>query len=238
MKTQSELPPLMHRGKYFSETAGGRERLRLSLLLTGLIWVTGLIGHFTPFQEWPALYLYLFGSLGIVIYFGVRHGEWKEMYLAGGSLRKSLFWGAVAGAVLFVLDVVNTVMYYKNGGTPMAEMEILLVGKRLIYLFPLLILAEEFLWRGILFSSLIDKGLNRHLTVIVTAVLYTLNHYAVAPVGFFERSLMAMMALPIGIIGGYIVFKTRNVWGSVLMHGITMVSMIVDIFIIPQLLFG
>lgn len=238
MKSRSELPPLMNRSKILSGTRGGSERLRLSLALTGLIWITGLAGHFTPFQEWPALYLYLLGSLGIVMYFGLRHGEWKEMYLSGGSLRKSLFWGAVAGAVLFVMDVMNTVMYYKSGGTPMAEMEILLVGKKLIYLFPLLILAEEFLWRGVLFSSLIDKGLNHNLTVVLTALLYTLNHFAVAPVGFYERSLMAMMALPIGIIGGYIVLRTRNVWGSVLMHGITMFSMLVDIFIIPRLLFG
>ncbi|MCG8341650.1 MAG: CPBP family intramembrane metalloprotease [Chlorobiales bacterium] len=219
-------------------TAGEQERLKLSFGLMVLVWMTGFIGHFTPLMEWPALFLYLFGSIGIVLYRGINYGDWTKMYLAGGNLKKSLFWGAVAGAVLFLMDLVNTVMYYKNGGIPMAEMEMLLVGKSLIYFFPLLILSEEFLWRGIMFSSMIDRGINGHLTVFLTAIFYTLNHFAVAPVGMFERSLMAMMAFPIGIVGGYIVLKHKNVWGSVLLHAITMIAMVLDIFVIPKLVTG
>ncbi len=229
MKTVKTLP---------LDNTGVQDRFKLSFFLMGLIWVTGFIGHFTPLAEWPALFLYLFGSIGIVLYRGINHEDWREMYLAGGNLKKSLFWGAIAGAVLFLMDIMNTVIYYKNGGTPMAEMEILLVGRSLMYFFPLLILAEEFLWRGIMFSSMIDKGINGHLTVFLTAVFYTLNHFAVAPVGMFERSLMAMMAFPIGIIGGYIVLKTKNVWGSVLLHAMTMISMLLDIFVIPGLVSG
>ena len=219
-------------------TAGDEERLKLSFGLMVLIWVTGLVGHFTPFMEWPALFLYLFGSIGIVLYRGNVYGDWQKMFLAGGNLKKSLFWGVIAGTVLFLMDIMNTVMYYKNGGTPMAEMEILLVGKSLMYAFPVLILAEEFLWRGIMFSSMIQRGINGHLTVFLTAIFYTINHFAVAPVGMFERALMAMMAFPIGIVGGYIVLKSKNVWGSVLLHTMTMVSMLLDIFVIPKLVLG
>ncbi|MCW8797039.1 MAG: CPBP family intramembrane metalloprotease [Chlorobium sp.] len=219
-------------------TAGDEERLKLSFGLMALIWITGLIGHFTPFMEWPALFLYLFGSIGLVLFRGVSRDEWQKMFLKGGNLKKSLFWGAIAGSVLFLMDIMNTVMYYRNGGAPMAEMEILLVGRSLVFLFPLLILAEEFLWRGIMFSSLIQRGVNGHLTVFLTAIFYTFNHFAVAPVGMFERALMAMMAFPIGIAGGYIVLKSKNIWGSVLLHGMTMVSMLLDIFVIPKLLFG
>ena len=219
-------------------TAGEQERLKLSFGLMGLIWITGFIGHFTPWMEWPALYLYLFGSIGVVLFRGNNYSDWTKMYLAGGDLKKSLVWGGIAGGILFVMDIMNTVMYYKNGGTPMAEMEILLVGKSLIYFFPVLILAEEFLWRGIMFSSMIDRGVNGHLTVFLTAIFYTLNHFAVAPVGMYERALMAMMAVPIGIIGGYIVLKTKNIWGCVLLHSMTMVSMVLDIFVIPKLVFG
>lgn len=219
-------------------TAGDEERLKLSFGLMALIWVTGLVGHFTPFMEWPALFLYLFGSIGIVLYRGNVYDDWQKMFLAGGNLEKSLFWGVIAGTVLFLMDIMNTVMYYKNGGTPMAEMEILLVGRSLMYFFPVLILAEEFLWRGIMFSSMIQRGINGHLTVFLTAIFYTINHFAVAPVSMFERALMAMMAFPIGIVGGYIVLKSKNVWGSVLLHMMTMVSMLLDIFVIPKLVLG
>jgi len=222
----------------FAQAGGYEQRFNLSFGLMGLIWVTGLVGHFTPLGEWPALALYLLGSIGIVVYRGVQYGDWESMYLAGGNLKASLKWGGIAGLVLFMMDIANTVMYYNNGGTPMAEMEMLLVGRSLLYIFPLLILAEEFLWRGIMFSSMLERGFNRHLTVLLTALFYTLNHFAVAPVGMFERALMAMMAFPIGIIGGYIVLRNRNVWGSVLLHSMTMISMMLDIFVIPKLISG
>ncbi len=119
----------------------------------------------------------------------------------------------------------------------MAEMQSILVNRSLLYLFPILVFAEEFLWRGIMLSAMIEKGFNKHLTVFLTAMFYVINHFAVAPVGLRERALMAMMAFPIGMLGGYIVLRSRNVWGSVLVHMITMVSMIIDSFLIPQLLF-
>lgn len=211
-------------------------RFNLSFGLMAMIWIVGLAGHFTVLQEWPALVLYVIGSIGLVLYRGKTTGEWKEMYLAGGDIRKSLMWGGIAGVLLFSMDVMNTVIYYKKGGAPMAGMEFILVNRSMLYFFPVLVLAEEFLWRGIMFSSMIERGFNKHLTVFLTTIFYVINHFAVAPVGMKERALMAMMAFPIGIFGGYLVLKTRNLWGSVLVHMITMLSMMLDIFVIPQLL--
>ena len=221
----------------YSSSESLTARLTLSFTLMAAIWTLGLVGHFTPLLEWPALFLYVIGSIGLVLYRGKSTGEWREMYLAGGDLRKSLMWGGIAGAVLFCMDIINTVMYYKNGGAPMVQMEFLLVNRSLLFLSPVLVLAEEFLWRGIMFSALIERGINKHLTVFLTALFYVVNHFAVAPVGMKERALMGMMAFPIGILGGYLVLKTKNVWGSVLVHLITMISMVLDIFVIPQLLF-
>ncbi len=211
-------------------------RFTLSFALMAAIWIVGLVGHFTVLEEWPALALYVLGSIGLVLYRGKTTGEWNEMYLAGGDLRKSLMWGGIAGVLLFSMDVMNTVIYYKNGGAPMSGMQFILVNRSLLYFFPVLVLAEEFLWRGIMFSAMIERGVNKHLTVFLTTVFYVVNHFAVAPVGFKERALMGMMAFPIGIFGGYLVLKTRNLWGSVLVHIITMLSMILDIFLIPQLM--
>jgi len=226
--------------KSLSESIASSEsfkaRLTLSFSLMGSIWLLGLVGHFTPLKEWPALFLYVVGSIGLVLYRGKKFGEWREMYLAGGNLGKSLKWGGIAGALLFAMDIINTVMYYKNGGAPMAGMEFILLNGSLLYLFPILILAEEFLWRGIMFSAMIERGVNKHLTVFLTTIFYVVNHFAVAPVGMQERALMGMMAFPIGILGGYLVLKTKNLWGSVLVHITTMVSMVLDIFVIPQLL--
>jgi len=199
-------------------------RFNLSFALMAAIWLLGLAGHFTPFQEWPALFLYVIGSIGLVLYRGKTTGEWKEMYLAGGDLKKSLLWGAIGGTLLLLVAMMNTAM--------MSGMEYLLVNRSLLYLYPILVIAEEFLWRGIMLSAMIEKGLNKHLTVFLTTLFFLLNHLAVAPVNMMERAMMAMMAFPLGIIGGYIVVNTRNVWGSVLVHMLVMTSMIAAIQII------
>jgi len=156
------------------------------------------------------------------------------MYLAGGNLRKSLLWGLIGGTLLLLMAMINTVnmMKNQNGAAMMSGMQYLLVNRSLLYLYPILVIAEEFLWRGIMFSAMIEKGFNKHLTVLLTTLLFLLNHFAVAPVNMMERALMAMMAFPLGIIGGYIVANTRSVWGSVLVHMIVMTSMIAAIQII------
>ena len=209
-------------------------RFNLSFGLMAAIWLLGLLGHFTPLLEWPALALYVIGSIALVLYRGKKNGEWKEMYLAGGNLRKSLVWGLIGGTLLLLMAMMNTVnmMKNQNGAAMMSGMQYLLVNRSLLYLYPILVLAEEFLWRGIMFSAMIEKGFNKHLTVLLTTLFFLLNHFAVAPVNMMERALMAMMAFPLGIMGGYIVANTKSVWGSVLVHMIVMTSMIAAIQII------
>ena len=209
-------------------------RFTLSMALMAAIWLLGLAGHFTVLHEWPALVLYVVGSIALVLYRGKNNGEWEEMYLAGGNLRKSLLWGAIGGTLLLLLAMMNTVTMMKNqnGAAMMSGMQYLLVNRSLLYLYPILVLAEEFLWRGIMFSAMIEKGFNKHLTVLLTTLFFLLNHFAVAPVNMLERAMMAMMAFPLGIIGGYIVVNTKSVWGSVLVHMIVMTSMIAAIQIV------
>ncbi len=209
-------------------------RFNLSFGLMAAIWLLGLLGHFTPLLEWPALALYVIGSIALVLYRGKKNGEWKEMYLAGGNLRTSLLWGLIGGTLLLLMAMMNTVnmMKNQNGAAMMSGMQYLLVNRSLLYLYPILVLAEEFLWRGIMFSAMIEKGFNKHLTVLLTTLFFLLNHFAVAPVNMMERALMAMMAFPLGIMGGYIVANTKSVWGSVLVHMIVMTSMIAAIQII------
>ena len=214
------------------------ERLRLALGLLALIWAAGLAGYLSGLSEWPALFVYVLGSIGVTLQYCRRYAAWERAGLTRKNLGAALRWGVLAGGALMLADMANTWMYYRGGGAPLATMEHILVGMRMVYLFPVLVLAEEWLWRGMLFSALLARGLNRHLVVVLTTLLYALNHYAVAPVPLAERTLMAIMALPIGIIGGYLVLKTRSVWAAVALHALVMVSMIADIFVLPGLAGG
>lgn len=215
--------------------ADSRRPARLAAGLIGLVWALGLLGHFTVVREWPALVVYVLGSIALTLWYCRRYDAWAAIGLTRRNLRAALLWGGLIGGALMLLDMGNTFIYYRNGGVPLAEMERILVGMRMAYLFPLLVLAEEWLWRGMLFAGLLARGVNRHVVVIVTTLLYMANHYAVAPVGMAERGLMAVMALPIGLVGGYLVLRTRNTWASVALHTLTMISMLADVFILPAL---
>jgi len=127
-------------------------------------------------------------------------------------------------------------MYYKRGGAVMEEMENILVKQKMMYLFPVLIFAEEFLWRGVMISALKDKKVSTFKALTLTTLPYALNHFFVAPVSFKERALMAgPMAIPIGFIAGYLTNKTKNTWTGVIIHMMTMLSMLLDVFVIPKM---
>jgi membrane protease YdiL (CAAX protease family) len=202
-----------------------------------VVWLIGILGGLTGLTEWPALVLYVIGGLGVAVILGRTHG-WATLGVTKTNLRAATLWGGGIGVGLMLLDWVNTFFYYRGGGAPMEAMETILVGMGFLYLFPVLVLAEELLWRGVLLFGLRDSGLNTHLTVGLTTLFYALNHLFVAPVPLFERWLMVGMALPIGVIGGYLVLRTRNVWAAVWLHGLSLVAMVVDIFIIPGLARG
>lgn len=210
-------------------------QLTAGLGLAVVVWVSGAVGHFTPWGEWPALFLYVLGSIGLTVYLGRHFNLWDSMFVTRRGLARALAWGGGIGLALLIIDNINTYFYYRAGGAPLAQMEEILIGMRLVVLFPLLVLAEEFLWRGIVLAGLRDAGMNRHLAVLLTTAAYALNHFAVAPVSMLERGMMAAMGLPIGIAGGYLALKTRSVWAPVALHGLTMISMIIDIFVIPRL---
>ncbi|WP_322821267.1 CPBP family intramembrane glutamic endopeptidase [Chloroflexus sp.] len=212
-------------------------RIRWGGGLVAAVWLIGLVGGLTGLSEWPALVLYVIGGLGVAFTLGRTLG-WAAIGVTKTNLRSATIWGAGIGLGLMILDWVNTFFYYRGGGEPMAAMEAILVGMGLLYLFPVLVLAEELLWRGVLLIALREAGWNAHLTVGLTTLLYALNHLFVAPVPLFERWLMVGMALPIGVIGGYLVLRTRNVWAAVWVHGLSIVAMIADIFIIPGLARG
>jgi len=210
-------------------------RYRSLLILVASIWVLGLIGHLTPLSQWPALVLYVVGGLVLTLLHCRREQAWIAVGVSRLNLRRAVIWGLVIGGGLMLMHWINA-WFYQHGDNPqMAEMETMLSNRRLLLLFPLLVLAEEFVWRAMALSALRDRGWNIHLAVIVTTLAYSLNHFAVAPVGMMERGMMAMMAIPIGILGGYLAWKLRSVWIAVIIHMLMFLSMVGALFIGPAL---
>ncbi|WJW69284.1 CPBP family intramembrane metalloprotease [Candidatus Chlorohelix allophototropha] len=223
-------------GSIVNQNKSADKRLKMVGGLVGAIWASGAIGHFTKLKEWPALFLYVFGSFGLAAYLGKKQNGWKDIYITKDNIGKATALGLIGGSILFISDVGNTYVYYKRGGAVMEEMENILVKQKMMYLFPVLIFAEEFLWRGIMISALKDKKVSTGKSLMLTTLPYALNHFFVAPVSFKERALMAgPMAIPIGFIAGYLTNKTKNTWTGVIIHMMTMFSMLLDVFVIPKM---
>ena len=214
-----------------NEGTADRGRLKQTIFLVTLIWLAGLAGHFTPLEEWGALALYVCGGIAFALWRGIRFGEWRQLFITRIGLKPSLLWGGIIGIVIFSIGLITIEQMQATGLAQMKmdAMADLLIGYKSILLLPLLIVAEEFLWRGLFLSSLLARGFGSRVAIALTTLCFMANHFAVDPVELVERSMMAMMALPLGVINGYLTIKTQNLWGGVLFHAIAMMVMALTI---------
>jgi membrane protease YdiL (CAAX protease family) len=201
-----------------------QNRLFQTLVLLAAIAVVGALAPFSPLASWAALALYLLGSLILLAWRTLVRHEAEALFLRGPGLKASLLWGGGLGAALLLagligLPAMRTAMADGgSGGLPLETVRTLLFGRGLVLLLPLLVLAEEGLWRGLLLSGLLEAGIPPAGAVALSTLGFGLNHLAVAPLALAERGLLALMALPLGLIAALLTLRTRCLWGAVLLH--------------------
>jgi membrane protease YdiL (CAAX protease family) len=203
--------------------AAGQARLRQTLALLTAIGGVAVLTPWAPLASWLALALYLLGSLVLLAWRVVRWHEAEALFLRGPGLRASLLWGGGLGALLLIagligLPAMRAAMASEPGALPLEAVRGLLFGRRLVLLLPLLVLAEEGLWRGLLLSALLESGLTPVWSVVVSTLAFGLNHLAVAPLALAERGLLVLMALPLGLLTAVLTVRTRCLWGGALLH--------------------
>lgn len=198
-------------------------RLQQTLLLLLAISLVGALAPFTALATWAALALYLIGSLVLLTWRALARHEAEALFLQGGALEASLLWGGGLGVVLLVaglsaLPAMRAAMADGGGGLPLEAVHELLFSRGLVLLLPLLVLAEEGLWRGLLLSALLELGMAPAWAVSLSTLGFGLNHLAVAPLGLAERGALGLMALPLGVVGAVLTTRTRSLWGAALLH--------------------
>lgn len=198
-------------------------RLRQTLILVAAIQLLGALAPISPLATWGALGLYVLGSLALLLWRVVIDREAEALFLRGSGLRSSLLWGGGIGVSLLVagllgLPAMRAAMPAGGGSLPLEAVNDLLFGRGLILLLPLLVLAEEALWRSLLLSGLLERGMAPAAAVGLSTLGFTLNHLAVAPLALPERFMLALMALPLGLIAAVLTMRTRILWGGVALH--------------------
>jgi hypothetical protein len=206
-------------------------RWKQTLVLIGAIWLLGAIGGVNPLATWAALGLYVLGSLALLAWRAFGCSEAEAVYLRGPGLRNSLLWGGGIGLVLLVaglagLPSMRAAMPAGDGSFPLEAMQELLFGHGLILLLPVLVIAEEGLWRGLLLSVLREVGVPEAASIALSTLAFMVNHLAVAPLALVERGMLALMALPLGLMGALLTARTRVLWGGVLLHLLVMGAML------------
>mgnify|MGYP006282324039 CR=1 FL=1 len=131
-------------------------------------------------------------------------------------------WGLLAGVVSLVLaGAVAAVLTYFNPditsaaaaiGNELAESG----GRVSVVIFALAVMVgapvvEEIFFRGLLFAALRKRGLSALLTVLVTALAFTLFHM---------EPIRILILLPTGLALGWVRWKTGSTGSAMVAHGV------------------
>lgn len=212
----------------------GESRLRQSAALVAAMALVGALAPLHPLASWAALALYVAGSLSLLAWRVFRCHEAKTLFLRGPGLMASLRWGTGTGLALLVLGVVGMPamragLAHPSGEAPLQAISSLLLGQGLVLLLPLLVIAEEGLWRGLLLSALLERGIHPAWAIGLSSLGFALNHLAVAPLPLTERVLLGLMALPLGVAAAVLTVRTRCLWGGCVLHGLLIAAMLLSL---------
>jgi membrane protease YdiL (CAAX protease family) len=147
--------------------------------------------------------------------------DFSVIYLNGGNFRQSIKLGIIISpGALFVFVALGGLGFSATANEVIAWMPWICV-------FALSnALMEELLIRG-LFLRKYESIFGQRGALILTSVIFALFHQAI--IGFMDiLSMAAYFSIPLimGILWGYIIQKSDNIWGAVLAH------MIADIFFV------
>ena len=147
--------------------------------------------------------------------------DFSVIYLNGGNIRQSIKLGIIISpGALFVFVALGGLGFSATPNEVIAWMPWICV-----FAFSNALM-EELLIRG-LFLREYESIFGQRGALILTSVIFALFHQAI--IGFIDiLSMAAYFSIPLimGILWGYIIQKSDNIWGAVLAH------MIADIFFV------
>ena len=163
--------------------------------------------------------------IGLILLMTKISGEnMSSLYLAKGSIKKSLLIGIIA----FMTAVSGSVFVADLFGAKDLRPEKILPWIPWIMIFVFgNALNEELLFRG-LFLRKLEPFLGRFLSNLVMAVPFVLHHTGVTYTN--DAILFLAYLLPLSLAWGYITQKTDSLWGSVLFHAGTDIPVVLVIF--------
>jgi len=159
--------------------------------------------------------------ISIIVLVKLFKSDFASIYISKGNLRTGLLIGLSSFIVLSLLSVLQPAVQQMG-------------YEKFLSLIPwilIIILAdgfmEELLFRG-LFLKRFRPFLGARLSNVLTAIIFTLTHVQVTFAANLPVFLLIVFFL--GLVWGYIMQKTDNIWGSFLFHAGAGALIIIDAF--------
>lgn len=168
-------------------------------------------------MNWVLLFASIIALLTYFIMFKVKKRDLKEEINLNSTKKANLLISVGLGIALlfiniFVITLIESTGYFDNAFGEFAEIaESLMGGSILLNILVVGIvvpIAEEVLFRGLVFKTL-RKGFTLKWAIIIQGILFGVFHMNLVQ-GFYAAFL--------GIVFGYVVYKTKSLWTGIVLH--------------------
>ncbi len=166
--------------------------------------------------------LYRIGKKSMIIDFGLKNKNTKNWII---SIFLGLaVWLINTGIVSLVQDLGFMQKYFQTfneltSSTVQGTIFMTILAGGIIVPF-----AEEFLFRGIVQRTL-SKSMSVKAAIIIQGVLFGIYHGNV---------IQGLYATFLGIVFGYVVYKSKSLWTSVIMHMVNNTTAFIAYYVLPQ----
>lgn len=153
-------------------------------------------------------------------YYFVNNLKFKEILkrikLVTKNIDKAFLWGLLAAIIIFFIIFVIEFVLIQMGYKPqdlsnIPDIQRLFSWPVLFFLVAIQPIGEEIFFRGFLFEKIEHFG-GGIVAIFITAFLFGLAHMS------YGKIFPVLMPMVMGIVLGYIVFRTKNLYSSIIAH--------------------
>jgi membrane protease YdiL (CAAX protease family) len=146
----------------------------------------------------------------------------------------AFLWGLLAAIIIFIVIfvlqfILMRIGYQAEDLSNIPDIRKLFSWPTMFFLVGIQPIAEEFFFRGFLFEK-IEKSAGGVIAIVATAFLFGLAHMS------YGKLFPVVMPILIGIILGYIVYRTKNLYSSIIAHVVFNVTVLTIAYVGAELI--
>jgi membrane protease YdiL (CAAX protease family) len=162
----------------------------------------------------------VFIVIPFVWYFFVNNLNLRQILgrikLVGENIDKAFLWGIISAIIIFVLIFIIEFALIKMGQKPqdlsnIPDIQRLFSWPVLFFIVTIQPIGEEIFFRGFLYEK-IEHFAGGNVSIFITAFLFGLAHMS------YGKIFPVLMPMVMGIVLAYLVFKTKNLYSSIIAH--------------------